>query len=298
MSVGIVGGAGFIGSHLYEAIRRRDASCDLVIQDVRALPDGIPASDFCTMDVTDPESVRGKLEGLRVVYYMTGVVGPEHSFESPHRVHRLNVEGALRVLEECVRAGVEQFVYASTVCVFGRADSTPFRENQRPSPDSVYGATKASCEDYLRYIARESAIEVAVLRYPRVVSDSNENVFRAIARRIRNGERIVLTSNGERRFDVVHIEDVIDWNLWFLRHRRSGTFHVTAGFDTCAAEIAQALLARLGSPGSDAQVEYSPVETPNERLLPLSGRLDNRRSLAETGLTIRHADLDAFVRIA
>jgi len=293
MNVVIVGGAGFLGGRLFDAITNTRSDCEARIYDVVPPRDREATASWSYADVTKPETLRGAFKDVQVVYYKTGLMGPEHSFEDPLRFHALNVEGAIRVLHECLAEGVEHFIYDSTVCVFGHSNRAPFQENESPAPASIYGATKTACENHLRLLAGSGSTQVTVLRYPRVVSAENSTVFRALANRLRTGEEIVLTARGERRFDVVHIDDVIHWNLWLLDNRISATLHVTSGVATCARQILEGL---TGST-AHSNVRLTDETTWNERLLPDPCVLDDRRSRSVTGLVNRHTHLEDFLAL-
>jgi UDP-glucose 4-epimerase len=293
MRVGIVGGAGFLGGNLYDAIIRGGVHSPHIF-DLQP-PPGADPDRFTPLDVTEPGTIRGAFDGFQVVFYKTGLMGPAASFESPLDFYRLNLEGALRVLEECLRNGVEQFVYDSTECVFGHANRAPFSETERPRPGSIYGATKASCENYLRHIAATENIETAILRYPRVISPANSNVFTAIKTMISKNAEIRLTAGGEKKFDIVHLDDVVQLNRWFLENRRSCTLHVTAGFALTVKDVIGGLSERLLGRADYGPVIASDELSLNDRLLPDPMILDDRISREATGLDVRMTRLEQFL---
>jgi len=293
MKVGIVGGAGFLGRNLYRAIIRQGEHQPHIFDLHR--PAEATVEDFTFLDVTEEQTVRGAFNGFQLLFYKTGLMGPAASFEAPWDFYRLNLEGALRVLEECVRSGVEQFVYDSTECVFGHGNDSPFSKTERPRPASVYGATKASCENYLRHAAATESIAAAIMRYPRVISRINENVFTSIQRMVTEGREIRLSAGGEKRFDVVHLDDVVRWNLWFLSRRFSGTLHVTAGFPLTVKDVIRGLAERItGDPAYRAVLSSDELSL-NDRLLPDPMLLDDRRSRELTGLEVQRTSLEQFL---
>lgn len=295
MKIGIVGGSGFIGQQLYLGIKKQN-NIDVKVFDITCA-DSILKEDFIYLDVTKTETIKEAFKGFQVVYYKTGLMGPGPSFESPLLFYKLNLEGCLKVLEECIESGVEQFVYDSTESVFGINDKAPFHEDQMPTPSSIYGATKTICEQYLKYAAAVNDIETAAFRYPRIISPENHHVFKVISQKVRDNDEIEVTSNGRKHFDVVHINDVIKWNMWFIKNRGSAILHVTAGFKTSVVDIINAFHKRIsGKPVYD-KIRYNTVETNNDRLLSDSTLLDNKESLAFTGYDIEYKQLVDFISL-
>ncbi len=209
----------------------------------------------------------------------------------------MNLEGVLRVLGEVRRAGVGQLVYDSTECVFGRENTAPFAEDERPLPDSVYGATKAAAEHYLRHAAARGDLAVTILRYPRVIAADNATIFTALRERILTGEEIRLTARGAKRFDIVHIDDVTDWNAGLVGRGETQILHVAGGFTVSAVEILRGLSEILTGNADYDRVTVTDECTWNDRLNPDPMQLDNRVSLEVSGFSIRHDRLEPFLSL-
>ncbi len=295
MRVAIVGGSGLLGRTLYRRLKTEGKHSVRVLDVQRH--DDIEAKDYTSFDVTTDDGLAGLLDGYDAVFYKTGLMGPADSFESPLRFHALNLEGALRILGEARRAGVGQLVYDSTECVFGRENRAPFGEDDRPLPDSVYGATKAAAEHYLRHAAANGDLAVTILRYPRVIAADNATIFTALRERILAGDEVRLTARGAKRFDLVHIDDVTDWNAALVGRRETQILHVAGGFTVTAVEVLRGLSGILtGDPDYD-RVAVTDECTWNDRLNPDPMQLDNRASLERTGFAIRHDRLESFLQL-
>lgn len=290
--VGIVGASGYLGRHLFAALAGDDG-CRVTALDLERHP-SIPAEDFREVDVSRPRTLDGAFEELDTVVYRAGLKGPAASFSRPVRFQEVNVQGLLHVVEACLRTGVSQLLYDSTESVFGPSDDPPFTERQPPDPNTVYGATKRVAEEYLRRLDADGALATVVFRYPRVVGGDGASVITRLAETIAAGETVEITASGAKRFDLVHLQDVVRWNRWCIRHVGwSGLLHLSCGRAFTAPEVARAVAEELSQP---LRLQVTERRTPNDRLLPEHVELDTARSRKETGLDVRLTDLEELVR--
>lgn len=290
--VGIVGASGFLGRHLYARLAADDGY-RVTAFDLSRHP-SIPTRDFREIDVRRPRSLGSSFDGIDVLFYRAGLKGPARSFERPVRFQQVNVQGLLNVAVECLHAGVGQLVFDSTESVFGPSDEAPFGEGQPPSPNSVYGATKRAAEEYLARLAVDSPLATVVVRYPRVVAGDDESVITRLARSIAGGETVTITASGRKKFDLVHLRDVLRWNRWCTEHRDwSGTLHVSCGEAFTAPEIARAVADEIGRP---LRMQITDQRSENDRLLPDHAELDAARSRRRTGLDPEVTGLEELVR--
>lgn len=289
--VGIVGASGYLGRHLYAHLTADD-DCRVRAYDLSRHP-SIPGAQFHRVDVRDPASLMDEFTDIDVVFYKVGLKGPARSFEHPVRSHALNTQGLLNVAAECLRAGVQQLVFDSTEAVFGPADAAPFEESQTPSPNSVYGGTKRTSEEYLHRLAADGSLRTVVFRYPRVVGRDGESVIARLADSISAGETITITASGEKRFDLVHVRDVVRWNRECVRNPDwFGTLHLSCGEAFTALELARAVADRLSRP---LRSEVTDERSANDRLLPDHQELADARSRRRTGLEVEVTSLDGLV---
>lgn len=290
-SVGILGAGGYLGRNLCAELAAEGA-CRVTALDLEQIP-GVPAADFRSVDVTDPETLSGTLDGLDVVFYRVGLKGPAPSFDRPIAFQETNVQGLLNVAAECLHAGVDQLVYDSSESVFGPSDEPPFAENQPPTPNTIYGAAKAAAEDYLRRLAADTDLATVVFRYPRVVGGDGTSVITRMAEMISAGEAVTITASGAKRFDLVHLRDVLRWNRWCIAHPRwSGTLHVSCGEAFTATEVARAVADELSRP---LRSEVTDERSENDRLLPDHAELATAASRRRTGLGVEAARLEELV---
>ena len=178
----VTGGAGFIGSHLVEALTargRRVRVFDDFSTGLRSNLDGFrPAPEVVTGDLADPDAVARAVAGAGVVYHLGALASVARSVEAPAVSHRACATGTLHVLDAARQAGVRRVVYAASSSAYGGAsDPTGQSEDQPIQPLSPYAAAKLSGELYCQAFAHTYGLETVRLRFfnifgPRQRADS------------------------------------------------------------------------------------------------------------------------------
>lgn len=294
MKIGIIGGSGFIGRHLYCELKNTGLHNTKVFDVVRHSQ--VNEQDFYYLDVLDLDLPDDFFREFDIIFFKVGLMGPALSFENAPRYYDINLKSVLYIVGKCIKSNVGQFVFDSTESVFGTGDNTPFKEYQQPNPCSVYGATKAICEHYLRYLATHNNINIGILRYPRIISTTQENIFKAMFNKVKSGEKITVSAGGKKKFDLVHIDDVIKWNLWFVDHSGSFTLHVTSGLEVSLEEIIHRMSEMINNGKKYRNLFKSDDHSWNDRLLPDACRLDNEYSYGITGLRNEFVSLEHFIK--
>ncbi len=219
----VTGGAGFIGSHLVEALLRagwrvrvlddyssgREANLAAVAGSVEALRG----------DVRDPADVATAVAGVEVVFHQAAVPSVPRSIAQPVYTHAVNVEGTLRVLEAARRAGVRRVVYAASTAAYGNGPELPKVETMAPDPQSPYALQKYVGELYCRLYADLHGLETVALRYFNVYGprqDPGSDYAAAIPRfaaAALAGVAPRVHGDGRQTRDFVFVEDVVRANL-------------------------------------------------------------------------------------
>ena len=221
----VTGGAGFIGSHLCEALLARGD--DVVVFDdfndfydprtKRAnLREAIPNERFALIegDICDSEGLRAAFEAARpeVVVHLAARAGVRPSLEDPNLYNRVNIIGSQNVLDCCREYGPSHLVFASSSSVYGGLRETPFVETMDVSrPISPYAATKRMNE-LMAHVAHEVyGLRVTLLRFFTVYGPRQrpDMAIAKFTRLVDEGEPVPMFGDGTTRRDYTYVDDII-----------------------------------------------------------------------------------------
>jgi len=172
----VTGGAGYIGSHIVAALARAGTQ-SVVLDDLSNSSPGVldrlaeitgANVPFVRADVRDRQALRGTFaaHSISAVVHCAGLKAVGESAERPLAYWDVNVGGTLALAEVMGEAGVPTLVFSSSATVYGQPDALPVSEDAPVRPQSVYGRTKITVEDFLRDLARGNANwRIAILRY-------------------------------------------------------------------------------------------------------------------------------------
>ncbi len=255
MKAFVTGGAGFIGSHLVDALVSRGDQV-VVLDDLssgreqnlaEALSNG---ARLLTGDVTDAPAVNEAVAELDpdLVFHLAAQVDVRVSVVNPGRDVRVNVEGAVNVLEAARRAGASSFVLASSCAVYGEPEhgTVPLNEAASLHPGSPYGQAKLSAEGYLATYRQLHGMRAASLRFgnvygPRQSSIGEAGVVSIFCRQLRDGERPKVFGSGEQTRDFVFVGDVVRALIAAADRQAIGEINVGTGTETSVLELIAAL---------------------------------------------------------
>jgi UDP-glucose 4-epimerase len=253
MRVLVTGGAGFIGSHLVDALLERGDEVE-VVDDLssgrEANLDGRAA--LHRLDVGDP-AVAELVDRWRpeVVCHLAGQVSVSRSVADPAGDADVNLTRSLRLLVAACLAG-SRFVFASSGgAIYGETSSLPTSESHPAEPESPYGVAKLAFEHYLRCFGARRGLSYAALRYanvygPRQNAEGEAGVVASFCQALASGRRPVVHGDGRQTRDFVFVEDVVRANLLAIDSGASGRFNVGTGRETSVIELLGAVAAEMG----------------------------------------------------
>ena len=270
----VTGGAGFIGSHVVDALVARGDEV-LVIDDLstgkhenldQAKAKGATLE---VGDITDARVLLTTLEGFKpeAIFHLAAQIDVRKSMADPAFDIRLNVLGTVNVLEAAVRVGAERLVFTSTGgAIYGegldRPEDLPFAESARCRPDSVYGQSKLAAEGYVELYRRSRGLSTSVLRLGNVYGPRQDPALEAGVVAIfsdlaRDGGRPTVFGEGLQTRDYVNVADVVAGVLAAQGTGRSGPFNIGTGVETSVLELAETIGRLVGR--DDFEPRFAPA---------------------------------------
>ena len=228
----VVGGAGYIGSHVVKALR--DAGRQPVVFD--NLSTGLrenlfPDIPFIHGDLLIPEQVRVAMRGIRSVIHLAALKAAGDSMLEPERYALHNLNGTVNLLHAAGTAGVRHFVFSSSAAVYGEPQYLPLDENHPTEPANFYGQTKLQIEMLLSWFSRLRDMRYAGLRYFNAAGYDPDGEVRGLEKEPNNLLPLVLetllgwrenlevygtdydTEDGSCIRDYIHVSDLADAHL-------------------------------------------------------------------------------------
>lgn len=247
----VTGGAGFIGSHLVEALV---AENDVRVLDNFETGDPNTVPDEATLlegDVCDQETVRDACSGVDVVFHQAAIVSVERSVRNPRETDRTNLSGTLEILE-AARTERTRVVLASSAAVYGHPTELPVCEKTRLVPTSPYGVQKLAVDRYARVYAELYDLPIVPLRYFNVYGPRQRGPYSGVIstflRQARANEPITIEGDGMQSRDFVHVDDVVRANLLAATTEEYGmAYNVGTGTRTTVMELAETVRRIVGS---------------------------------------------------
>ena len=235
----VTGGAGFIGSHIVEALVRRGHAVAVLDNLSSGKREHVPTGvSIFELDITD--SVDAAFEKFRpeVVCHQAAQVSVSYSVKEPVFDASTNILGSIHVIDACRRYGVRKVVYPSSAAAYGALETLPFHEDLRCQPVSFYGSSKFAVEHYLRTASKEWGIEWAALRYsnvygPRQDPHGEAGVVAIFSNLLLAGQQPTVFGGGELTRDYVFVEDVAAANCAVIEADLKG--HPDPVFNTSTA---------------------------------------------------------------
>jgi nucleoside-diphosphate-sugar epimerase len=243
----VTGGAGFIGSHIAEALLKQGAKVT-VIDDLSAgktqnIPEGC---HFVRADITAPQLYKDFLGGCNVVFH-NAASKKNVCLKNPSRDLAVNGAGTLALLEHAKRNNVWKFIHASTGSVYGEVHGQ-ITEKTLCQPVSYYGVSKLAGESYARMYAKD--IETVILRYFHVWGSRQEDdqelggVVSIFTKHIKEGKGITIHGDGTQKRVFTHVEDVVKANMAALNAPSGEVFNVCAKEQVSVDQMSLMLMER------------------------------------------------------
>ncbi len=256
----VLGGAGFIGSHLTEALIADGVEVTVLDDLSVAKGDTVPGrAAFVLACVGDTAAGRAAADGCEVVFHLAAKVSIRHSIKTFIEDARINLMGTLGAIKGSSEAGAKKFIFASSMAVYDDSPSpSPISEEYPTDPVSPYGLSKLAAERYCLLLAESLGLETVILRYFNTYGRGQTftpyvGVITIFINQLLSGRSPTIFGDGEQQRDFIHVSDVVNATLLAMRADCPGeVFNVGTGSATSINRIA-ALLADRIRPGQAPQ---------------------------------------------
>jgi UDP-glucose 4-epimerase len=264
----VTGGAGFIGSHLVEALVQSGDDVRVIDnlitgrrENLNAVADRI---DWIEGDILNTRLLRQAMQGVEIVFHQAALASVQLSIERPTEVHNVCATGTLNVLEAARASGVRRVVYAGSSSAYGNSAVERNRESDLPAPVSPYAAAKLAGENYCQSYFHSFGLETVCLRYFNVFGPRQDPaspysaVIPLFITRLLSGSPPIVYGDGLQSRDFTFVANVVQGNLLAATSSKAAgkTINVANGEATSLIHLLQTLEKLLGT--SIAPVHQAP----------------------------------------
>lgn len=241
----VTGGAGFIGSHIVDALIKRRIKV-FVVDDLStgSRKNLNPNAKFTKMSITSvkfPAYLRKVKPDI--IFHTAAMIDVRESVKDPVSDAQVNVVGTLRMAHEAAQIGVKKIVFSSTGgAMYPKDGRPPYTEDVAPAPISPYGIAKRAGELYLNFAYLMHGMPYVALRYanvygPRQNSKGDAGVVAIFGSRMLKGQRVHVTGSGKQTRDFVYVGDVVRANMMAMRKNVVGEYNIGTGKETSIRQL-------------------------------------------------------------
>lgn len=257
MRILVTGGAGFIGSHLAEALWQQKHTVAILDNLSTGRRENLPSAiPLYSIDLRDREKVQAHFREhtYEVIFHLAAQVDVRTSLESPIKDAEINILGTLHLLE-AAQAQRPWVIFASTGgAIYGEKPYLPISEEEKPQPESPYAISKLTCELYLHYYMTVHQMPYTILRLanvygPRQNPFGEAGVVAIFTHRLLTGKKAHIYGDGEQTRDFVYVADVVNAFLSVLAHpekTQGQTYNVGTGIETSVNTLYRVIAEEAG----------------------------------------------------
>ena len=260
----VIGGAGFIGSHVVGELLKTDVVSVVIYDNPR-----------CSIyehggDVRDLDLLNDAMKGVDYVIHLAAM-WLLHCKDFPRTAFHVNIEGTFNVLEACVSNNVKKLVYSSSASVYGDAVEVPMTEAHPFNNRNFYGATKIAGEAMCRAYHDRYGLDYVGLRYMNVYGPHQDQtavytgVIPIMLNKIDANQQPVINGDGSQAYDFIDVVDVARCNVKALLSKSTDKFYnVGTGVQTSIRQLCDLILELKAS---ELTVDYRPYSADDARAL-------------------------------
>ncbi len=231
----VTGGAGFIGSHIAEALAGKHEVVildDLFSGKIQNISSFKTSVHFVQGSITDLPLLKDICTGADGIFHEAAIASVPRSINNPLATNNANVNGTLNVLVAAKECGVRKIVFASSSSVYGDTPTLPKHEDMEARPLSPYAVSKHAGEQYMKVFANLYGLKTVSLRYFNVFGprqDPNSDYAAVIPKfitRILHGQSPVIFGDGKQTRDFTYVKDVVQANCKAMESPAEGVYNI------------------------------------------------------------------------
>lgn len=246
----ILGGAGFIGSNLVQALVARGERPRVFTRPsvaISSLANVLDQIDIVYGDFMDDVALRHAVQGVDTVIHLISTTFPGMTLESSVYDVLSNLLPTIRLVEICLASGVKKIVYASSGgTIYGEPQFLPITEDHPLTPKSAYGQSKLTIENYLQFYARSTNLDINVLRIsnpfgPRQNPFGVQGIVAVAMGHAIHGSVLKIYGLGETIRDYIYIDEAVEAMLLAIDTPGTATVNISSGKGHSVLEIVQTI---------------------------------------------------------
>jgi UDP-glucose 4-epimerase len=260
----VTGGAGFIASHIVDALIEQGREV-VIIDDLSnsSAANINPKAKFYKIDICDPglDKIFAE-ERPQVINHHAARTSVTRSLSNPSDDAQVNILGALNLLQNCVKWGIKKIIYASSGgAIYGEPVYLPCNESHPIAPLSPYGVSKYAVELYINAYLNNFGLNHTILRYanvygPRQISTGEAAVVAKFTHQMLKGGDISINGDGEQARDFVYVGDIVRANLLAMEQTKNEVYNLGTGKTISVNQIFRLLQSMIGY---DREPRYLPA---------------------------------------
>ena len=261
----VTGGAGFIGSHLVNALVQKGYDVkvmdDLSFGAKENLKCSLDDIEFFEKSILDRDALKKAAAGCSKIFHLAAHTSVQRSVEHPIDSHAVNTTGTLNVLEAAKDISAK-VIFSSTSSYYGDNPNLPLLEHYCPNPVSPYGAHKVLGEHYLNVYKEVHGLEGIALRYFNVYGPRQNSfggysgVIKIFKEKIQKGQNLTIFGDGKQTRDFIYIKDIVNANIIAAESDvKHGSFNIGTGIGTDVNTIAKMVIETMRA---KVDIEYKP----------------------------------------
>jgi len=265
----VIGGGGFIGSHIVDALLKED------VKEVRVY-DNFSRGSLGNLkaamrdkrlriikgDILHRDFLEETMAGINGVFHLAAV-WLLHCWAYPETAFEVNIRGTFNVIMAAIKRKVERVVFSSSASVYGNALEIPMTEEHPYNNETFYGATKIAAEQMFKSLGKRYGLNWVGLRYMNVYGPRQDYkgaytaVIHKIIDRLEKKRNPILYGSGSQEYDFVYVGDVARANIFAMKSEASGkNYNVGTGVGTSLKELAEIIIKLYGI---KASIDYKPA---------------------------------------